>query len=110
MRPSRIPECNTLQDVITYWEDGDQFRGLMVPLRSWPVLWDASEYRSEAVKFSNIRQIYEELTYQCKGDHEVFEGRYPGLKHKFTKLLAAVRAARIARGEAKGRSRIPRRR
>lgn len=82
--------------------------GLMVPLQSWQALWEASEYHSEAVKFSNICQIYEEWKYQCKGDYDVFESRYPDLKHKFTKLLGAVRAARIARGETKSRNRMSR--
>lgn len=109
LRPSRIPECNTLHDVITYWEEGEKSLGLMVPLKSWPAIWEASEYRREAVKFGNIRQIYDEFAYQCKGDHDIFDSKYPGLKHRFTKLLAAVRAARIERGEARGRRRITRR-
>lgn len=109
LRPTRIPTCNSLDDAIMYWEEGDKERGLIVPLQSWVAVWPASEYRSEAAKFGNIRQVYEEYKFKCKGDMDLFESRYPGLRFRFTLLLKAVRAARITRKEAKGRNRTSRR-
>lgn len=97
--------CSSLDDVITYWERGHAERGLTVPLRMWKSRWQASEYRSEASKLSNIAQIYEEYKDTCKADDEIFEANYPGLRYGFKHLLGAVRAARIERGDAKSRAR-----
>lgn len=108
IKPPRIPMCSSLDDVITYWEKGHEERGLTVPLKLWRTRWDASEYRSEAAKLSNIKQIYDEYKYSCKGDDEIFEASYPGLRHGFKYLLIAVRAARIDRGDAKARRRTTR--
>lgn len=88
-----------------YWEKGHKEHGLTVPLKLWKSRWQAADYRSEASKLSNITQIYEEYKYKCKGDDDIFEANYPGLRHCFKHLLTAVCAARIEREDAKARNR-----
>lgn len=66
-------------------------------------MFDPTEYASEAVKLGNIRFVQEEFVVQCKGEWDIFEDRYPGLRNHYTKLLKAVRRARQERGEAKYR-------
>ena len=101
-RPSRIPETNTLDDALQYWESGAPEKGLLLPLKSW-YAFHSSEYASEAVKLGNIRFVREEFVVHCKEDWDLFESRYPGLRSHYTKLLKAVRHARQQRGEAKCR-------
>jgi hypothetical protein len=101
-RPSRIPETNSLDDVLQYWESGAPEKGLLLPLKLW-YRFNPAEYASEAVKLGNIRFVREEFTVRCKEDWELFEICYPGLRHQYTKLLKAVRRARQERGEAKCR-------
>ncbi|KAJ3828168.1 hypothetical protein F5880DRAFT_1672711 [Lentinula raphanica] len=103
--PSRIPEVNSLDDVIRYWEEGDVRRGLVTPLKEWKRLFNSKEYKSEAVKLSNIRFVYEEFSSQHSGSYDSFEASFPDLRFQYTKLLHAVRRARKARGEAKSRRR-----
>lgn len=100
--PSRIPETNTLDDVLRYWESGAPEKGLLLPLKSW-YAFDPSEYAPEAVKLGNIRFVREEFVVHCKEDWDQFESRFPGLRCHYTKLLKAVRRARQQRGEAKRR-------
>jgi hypothetical protein len=104
-RPSRIPEVNTIDDVFRYWETGAPEKGLLFPLRIWRDIYDRADYESEAQKWSNIRIVYDEFTKHCEGDWDVFERQYPGLHCKYTKLLLAIRKARVARGDAKPRHR-----
>ncbi|KAJ6453415.1 hypothetical protein C8R47DRAFT_1083408 [Mycena vitilis] len=82
-RPDRIPQTNTLDDALAYWDNGCAPKGLNTPLKDWTTLFKSSEYTSEAVKLGNIRA--------CRGDHGIFEGKYPGLRKKFTRLMKAVR-------------------
>ncbi|KAF8825648.1 hypothetical protein HHX47_DHR6000236 [Lentinula edodes] len=105
LRPSRIPEVNSLDDVVRYWEKGDSERGLVTPLKDWGRLFDSKDYKSEAVKLSNIRFVYEEFSGPCGGSYDTFELSFPDLRSRYTKLLRAVRNARKARGEAKSRKR-----
>ncbi|KAJ7645104.1 hypothetical protein DFH06DRAFT_1333400 [Mycena polygramma] len=104
-RPSRIPETNTLDDALAYWEYGCPQKGLNTPLKDWPNLFKSSEYASEAVKLGNIRSVCSEFNVQCGGDHVAFEEKYPGLRKKFTRLMKAVRVERKLRGETKSRNR-----
>ncbi|KAJ3759479.1 hypothetical protein EV360DRAFT_69470 [Lentinula raphanica] len=103
--PSRIPEVHSLDDVVRYWEEGDIRRGLVTPLKDWKKLFDPKEYKSEAVKLSNIRFVYEEFAGQHGGSYDSFETAFPDLRFQYTKLLLAIRKARKARGEAKSRRR-----
>jgi hypothetical protein len=64
-------------------------------------MFDPAEYISEAVKLSNIWSVQDKFTIQCKGDWELFESHFPGLRYKYTKLLKAVHCARQEWGEAK---------
>ncbi|KAJ3772445.1 hypothetical protein FB446DRAFT_800025 [Lentinula raphanica] len=104
-KPSRIPEVNSLDDVVRYWEEGDTGRGLMTPLKDWRHLFQVKDYKSEAVKLSNIRFVYEEFSVYHQGCYDSFNISFPGLRFHYTKLLHAVREARKARGEAKSRRR-----
>ncbi|KAF8325745.1 hypothetical protein F5887DRAFT_1085118 [Amanita rubescens] len=104
-RPSRIPRTTSLDDVLAYWENGAPDKGLVVPLKQWADLFDPSDYQSEAVKLSNIRFIWEEFAIECQCDFNLFEAKFPGMRHQYTKLLKAVREARKERGEAKSRNR-----
>src|ERR1700678_3687412 len=99
--PSRIPECRSLDDALRYWNDGAPEKGLITALKLWPDIYSSSAYASEAVKFGNIRFVTQEFTKHCDGSWLVFEELYPGLRHKYTRLLKAVRVARKRRGEAK---------
>jgi hypothetical protein len=94
-----------LDDVIRYWEHGDPEKGLMVPLSKWRDLYEPSQYSSEAQKLSVLRSIYLEFTVNCAGDWSTFEAAFPGLRYQYTKLIAAVRKARIQRGDARARKR-----
>ena len=91
--------------MLAYWENGAPEKGLVVPLKHWADLLDPSDYQSEAVKLSNIRFIWEEFTVECKGDFDLFEMKFPGMRYQYTKLLKAVREARKGRGVAKSRNR-----
>ncbi|KAJ7909902.1 hypothetical protein B0H13DRAFT_2329841 [Mycena leptocephala] len=102
-RPSRIPEVNTLDDALIYWELGSPQRGLDVPLKYWSTRFRSSEYASEAVKLGNIRFVCDEFKVQCREDHTTFETKFPGLRGKFTMLAKAVRTARKMRGETRSR-------
>ncbi|KAJ6533640.1 hypothetical protein B0H19DRAFT_1081055 [Mycena capillaripes] len=102
-RPSRIPETNTLDDALGYWNNGAPQKGLDVPLKNWTTLFKPSEYSSEAVKLGNIRFVCEEFEVRCGGDDATFEKQYPGLRSKFTMLMRAVRVERKLRGETKSR-------
>ncbi|KAJ6506544.1 hypothetical protein C8R45DRAFT_922728 [Mycena sanguinolenta] len=75
-RPSRIPETNTLDDALAYWERGEPEKGLDVPLKDWASL-----------------------------DFTAFEAKFPGLREKFTMLMKAARVARKLRGDTKSRNR-----
>ncbi|KAF8326289.1 hypothetical protein F5887DRAFT_1084601 [Amanita rubescens] len=107
-RPSRIPRTTSLDDVLAYWENGAPDKGLMVPLKQWADLFDPSDYQTEAMKLSNIRFIWEEFAIECHGNFSLFEAKFPGMRHQYTKLLKAVREARKERGEAKSRNRTSR--
>ena len=100
---SRIPKTTSLNDALRFWEKGDEALGLLVPLKQWGTLYQPSEYRSEAQKLSMIRMVRDEFVKHCQADRRVFEQRYPGLDDQYTKLVKAIRAARIARGDAVGR-------
>jgi hypothetical protein len=69
----------------------------------WATIYQPSEYRSEAQKLSMIHILRDEFVKLCKHDWETFETRYPGLRYEYTKLIKAVREARIARGDIKRR-------
>jgi hypothetical protein len=101
-RPSRIPETNTLDDVLRFWESGAPEKGLLLPLKLWH-MFDPAEYASEAVKLGNIRFVRDEFVVHCKEDWDLFESCFPDLRLRYTKLLKAVRHARQQRGEAKHR-------
>jgi hypothetical protein len=107
-RPSRIPEANSLDDVLRYWETGAPDKGLMVPLKQWPEVYDRVDYLSEEQKLSNIRFVQDEFTIHCSGDWGLFAMRFPDLRYRYTKLLKAVREARKERGSAKSRKRARR--
>jgi hypothetical protein len=91
--------------VLAYWENGAPDKGLVVPLKQWADLFDPSDYQTEAVKLSNIRFIWEEFAIECQGNFDLFEAKFPGMQHQYTKLLKAVREARKERGDAKSRNR-----
>jgi hypothetical protein len=101
--PPRIPKTTSVDDAIRYWEMGDESRGLDLPLKVWVFTYKPSEYRSQAQKLSMIGIVRAEFAEVCSGDWEVFERRYPGLRYQYTKLVKAVRVARIARGDTKSR-------
>ncbi|KAJ3710101.1 hypothetical protein C8R42DRAFT_648979 [Lentinula raphanica] len=103
--PSRIPEVHSLDDVVRYWEEGDIRCGLVTPLKDWKKLFDPKEYKSEAVKLSNISFVYEEFASQHGGSYDSFENAFPDLRFQYTKLLLAIRKAHKARGKAKSRRR-----
>jgi hypothetical protein len=103
--PPRIPETRSLDDALRYWEEGDEGKGLIVPLNRWCIGYQPSAYRSQAQKLSMIGIVCDEFNGHCKGDWELFEQTYPGLRYKYTKLVKAVRDARIMRGETKQRHR-----
>ncbi|KAF8147030.1 hypothetical protein K438DRAFT_1989996 [Mycena galopus ATCC 62051] len=77
-RPSRIPQTNSLDDALAYWERGSPEKGLALPLKEWPTLFKPAEYASEAVKFGNIRFVCEEFLVRHGGDHAKFEEKFPG--------------------------------
>ena len=99
--PSRLPECYSLDDALCYWNDGAPEKGLIAALKLWPDIYTSSAYALEAVKFGNIHFVTEEFTKHCDGSWLVFEELYPGLQHKYTRLLKAVQVAQKQRGEAK---------
>jgi hypothetical protein len=102
-RVPRIPKTTSLDDALQYWEKGDVSLGLTTPLKMWSDIYQPSEYRSEAQKLSMIHIVRDEFVKHCNGNWEVFEQHYPGLRHEYTKLIKAVRNARIARGDLKPR-------
>ncbi|KAG6847913.1 hypothetical protein H0H93_004984 [Arthromyces matolae] len=105
----RIPKTTSLDDVLSYWSEGAPAKGLTVPLKLWDVTYEDGDYGpTEAVKFSNIRFVRDEFVHHCKGDFDIFEERYPGLRRQYTKLVKAIRCSRQERGEAKSRHRKPR--
>jgi hypothetical protein len=75
--------------------------GLTSPLKLWDSIYQPSEYWSEAQKQSMIHIIRDEFVEHCNGDWQVFEEQYPELRYEYTKLIKAVRKARIAHGDAK---------
>ncbi|KAJ8481608.1 hypothetical protein ONZ45_g15254 [Pleurotus djamor] len=104
--PPRIPIIHTMDDILQLWREGDPDKGVLLPLSEWEFNYDPSDYpKSEAMKFSNIRILYEEYTITYKGDSVAFHQAYPGLWGKYTKLLHRVRKARIDRGETRPRKR-----
>lgn len=100
----RIPTTSSLDDVIRLWEAGDHARGVSVPLSQWREMFSPTDFRQEAQKFSMIEKVYEEFNIHCNHNFEEFEERFPGLRGKYTKLVAAVREARVARGDTKRRA------
>jgi hypothetical protein len=101
--PNRIPEVNTIHDAIRYWEKGAPEKGLVVPLKDWRDTYEPWQWRTQGQKFSMIEKVYLEYSVHCEGDMDVFSEQYPGLENRYTKLLSAVREARILRGETKAR-------
>jgi hypothetical protein len=99
----RIPKTTSIDDALRFWEEGDVSLGLSSPLKMWATIYQPSEYRSEAQKLSMIHILRDEFVKLCKHDWETFETRYPGLRYEYTKLIKAVREARIARGDIKRR-------
>jgi len=104
-RPPCIPKTTSLDDAIKYWEKGDEAKGLDLPLKVWIYAYRPSEYRMEAQKLSMINIVRTEFVERCNRDWTIFEQQYPGLRYQYTKLVKAVRAARITRGETKPRQR-----
>lgn len=105
-QPGRIPETNSMDDVIRYWTIGDASRGLYFPLAEWKLRFTRKDYsQSEAQKLSNLGFVYHEFQTHCEGCWDKFEIRFPGLRNRYKKLLAAVKAARIVRNECKKRNR-----
>lgn len=94
-----------MDDALLYWNDGAPSKGLMVPLKDWSKLFKRSDYSTEQQKHSNIKYVAEEFMGHCKGDWDLFEISYPGLRYQYSKLLKEIRKARIARGTAKPRIR-----
>jgi hypothetical protein len=93
-----------LDDALTYWNHGAPAKGLDVPLKDWAILFKSSDYKSEAVKFGNIRFVCEEFRIHCNGDFAAFEEKFPGLRQRFTMLMKAVQAERKLRGDTKARN------
>ncbi|KAE9390676.1 hypothetical protein BT96DRAFT_945947 [Gymnopus androsaceus JB14] len=77
--PSRIPQANSLDDVVQYWETGNVERGLMTPLKDWERVFDLKDYKSEAVKLSNAQFVYEEFSGKYGSSYDDFEAAFPGL-------------------------------
>ncbi len=100
----RIPKTSTMDDVIKYWTKGHPSRGLLGPLRDWPKEFERKAWASEAVKYSQIKILYEEYM-RFGGSREAFDTEYPDLWNRYTVLLKAVRAARERRGDTKPRRR-----
>ncbi|KAJ7751358.1 hypothetical protein B0H16DRAFT_1460271 [Mycena metata] len=90
-QPARIPETNTLDDALQYWEHGCPQKGPNVPLKEWAQRFKSSDYAKEAVKLGNIRFVCEEFTTHCGADFIAFEAKYPGLRKKFTMLMSPGR-------------------
>jgi hypothetical protein len=63
--PPRIPRTTSLDDAILYWETGNVEKGLLMPLKSWALVYQPSEYQSEAQKLSMISIVYEEFVHHC---------------------------------------------
>jgi len=99
----RIPKTTSLDDALQYWEKGNASLGLTVPLKKWSTIYSPSEYRSEAQKLSMIHIVRDEFVDNCNADWNVFEEHYPGLRDQYTKLVKAVRRARIIRGDVRSR-------
>lgn len=51
-----------------------------------------------------IEKVYEEFNVHCNHNIKEFEEKFPGLRGKYTKLVAAVREARVSRGDTKRRA------
>lgn len=100
----RIPTTHSLDDALRYWEHGEPLKGLTVPLNRWAQLYEPSQYRREAQKLTMIKHVWEEFQIECGGNMEEFESRFPNLRYQYTKLIKAVREARIARGLSVRRS------
>jgi hypothetical protein len=98
-RTPRIPKTTSLDDAIRYWEKGDVELGLTMPLKTWRTIYQPSEYRSEAQKLSTIHILRDEFVHHCAQDWDRFEELYPELRYQYTRLIHAVREARIARGD-----------
>jgi hypothetical protein len=94
-----IPDTQTLDDCIRYWDLGDERRGLPLPLKDWPKTFRPSTYRSEAVKWGKIQKVMHEFHDVCASNRGVFESRYPGLSSQYAKLCKAVNIKRQERGE-----------
>ncbi|KAF9489984.1 hypothetical protein BDN71DRAFT_1435024 [Pleurotus eryngii] len=100
----RIPKTSTMDDVIKYWTKGHPPQGLPGPLCDWPEQFERKAWASEAVKFSQIKILYEEYM-RLGGSKEAFDKEYPNLWTRYTVLLKAVRVARERRGDTKSRRR-----
>jgi len=99
--PSRlcIPDTRSLDDCLQYWDFGQESKGLLVPLKDWPLHFKPSAYRSEAVKWGKIQKVVSEFCKACGSDRERFEALYPGLSQQYTKLLKAIDLERERRDE-----------
>jgi hypothetical protein len=86
----RIPDTHSLDDCLQYWDFGDESKGLPLALKDWPIRFKPSAYRSEAVKWGKIQKVVSEFRNTCGSDRERFEGLYPGLSGKYTKLVKAI--------------------
>jgi len=101
MDPSKfqIPDTRSLDDCLRYWNIGDEYKGIPLPLRDWPAKFKPSAYRSEAVKWGKIAKVVEEFQDFCDSDHQVFESRFPGLSSRYTKLVKAINSEREKRDD-----------
>jgi hypothetical protein len=77
---------------------GDKTKGLLLPLKEWPVRFKPSSYRTESAKWGKIKKVIIEYS-ACGSDRQHFEARYPGLSGKFTKLLTAINVQREESGQ-----------
>ena len=102
--PPRISTAKSLDDVLHYWEEGAPEKGLVVFLANWCLNYNPNEYCSEAQKYSLMGILHDKFKIHCEGDWDVFHNRYPDLQYSYTKLIAAVREARIAQGDTKSRT------
>ncbi|KAI0056179.1 hypothetical protein BV25DRAFT_1921184 [Artomyces pyxidatus] len=105
----RIPTTRTFKDVTKFWEDGSPQSGLGVALKDWKTRITDFGYAltdlhsSEAVKYSNIQQVYTEYEKQYSGNLEQFTAAYPDISLGYGKLRRAILSVRVGRGESRRR-------
>ncbi|KAJ7200064.1 hypothetical protein C8J57DRAFT_1512907 [Mycena rebaudengoi] len=89
--------------VVRHWLEGNPAHGLFKPLKDWTKAELTGPNKPFAMKRHGRMVIATEFTTQYHSDEASFLSAYPEANEGLSKLLAAVNAARVSRGD-----RIPR--